>query len=81
MALKISCPKCKKEKLPDSEIHKLKEGQKVNFMKNNGEMVVAVWLNRRDWLVGCLLLTDCNNDKLFALGYDGYITSIIGENK
>lgn len=39
-------------KLPDSWIYKLKEGQKVNFRKNNGEMVVAVWLNRRDWLVG-----------------------------
>jgi len=66
--------------VPDDIVDKLPAGARVNFRKKNGEYVVAVWMNKRDWLVGCPLLhLDGKPNEYFGLGYDGDVVSLVDE--
>ena len=65
-------------RIPIDILDKLPAGTKVNFRKSTGEYVVAVWMNKRDWLVGCQLLhLDGKPDEYFGLGYDGDVVSVV----
>ena len=62
-------------KLSWGEIKNLPAGTQVNFRKKDGEYVVAVWTNERDWLVGCPLVS-CDG-KSMGVGYDGDVVSVV----
>ncbi|HAU8267729.1 TPA: hypothetical protein I8287_005481 [Kluyvera intermedia] len=61
--------------VPGNILNKLPAGTKVNFRKKNGEYVVAVWMNERDWLVGCPLVS--YDGKIMGVDYDGEIVSVV----
>lgn len=60
--------------VPDDILDKLPTGTRVNFMMKTGECVVAVWMNERDWLVGCPLVS-CDGMSM-GVGYDGEVVSV-----